>query len=311
MDWNGLGCIFENPYNDFSEYITSTQPITISMAKTINEQLQKSFDDNVQIIAIAQAASDIGVRAISIVGKNIISVNGTKYHYEITNGIPSIQEIADNVVLSDNNDSTNITFDLSDQEDYNTRYTSIDAHKANGDARDVAFINIVTNDIYHNSIFPNLDNYPQPGITKKKFRQFILLQMSEPSQEKMQIVENSDDFQVLFYGKKPEIVSIAGVLKNTVDNPWSTNMLFIWSELMRGTKLVENGWILQLYVDGELFRGYPFNFNRSKAAPGEFLVNFSMNFVIKERINVYNSTSLDADAIHATENYQTSMGNIL
>ena len=122
---------------------------------------------------------------------------------------------------------------------------------------------------------------------RSKFRQFILSGISHPNQERMQIVENSDTFQVLFYGKKPEILQINGILKNTKYNPWSTNMLFLWDELMRGTKLAEKGWIFQLYIDGELFTGYPFSSNRGKNAGTDFIVPFSFALVVVNRLNLY------------------------
>ena len=315
MDWNYLGPIFSSPATDLSYYITSTVPISIAVANDITDQYQEALDDAIQDIAIAQAAEVIGLDNIVINGAQLTNVtNGNKYYYTENNGIPNIKEITSGQV-KDSGTTGKVIFDVTDQEDYNNRYTSLDALKRNNDVSDVAFFNIIKNDsTKDNVVFPDYqqNTYPQPGITKNKFRQFILMQMSEPSQEKMQLVENSEDFQVLFYGKKPEILSIAGILKNTKDNPWSTNMLFVWSELMRGTKLVENGWIFQLYVDGELFRGYPFNFNRTKMAPGDFLVNFSMNLVIKERINIYNTTvTLETSAMEATEAYQASQGNIL
>ena len=99
----------------------------------------------------------------------------------------------------------------------------------------------------------------------------------------MQIVETSQEFQVLFYGKKPEMLNLSGVLKNTVDNPWTANVVFLWDEMMRGTALVEAGNIMELYIDGDVYRGYPFNFNRSKISPTDFIVSFSMSFLIKDR----------------------------
>lgn len=209
--------------------------------------------------------------------------NGNKVNPTFVNGIPTLVKILSGYDVTDDSLATN----LSDADDYNKRYVSLDARKTTEDGSDISFMRIIKNDHTKEVIFPSFSQSPAPGITTNKFKQFILTQLSVPSQERMQIVETNDKFQVLFYGEKPEVLQLGGILKNTLENPWSMNMLFLWDSLMRGTKLVEDGNILQIYADGELFTGYPFGFQRSKVAPNDFLVSFSFNFVIKERVPVY------------------------
>lgn len=183
----------------------------------------------------------------------------------------------------------NLVMDESDAIDYQMRYQSIDARRTTEDGSELSFMRIVKNNIAQDQVWPIYANgeAPQPGYTNNKFKQFILTQLSTASQERMQIVETNQEFQVLFYGQKPEILQLSGILKNTLENPWSMNMLFQWDEQIRGSRLVEDGNILQIYVDGELYTGYPFSFQRSKVAPNDFLVNFNMSFIVKNRISVY------------------------
>lgn len=219
--------------------------------------------------------------------------NGKEYLVDIDKGQLQLKTKEYELVSSTKLSSP--VFDSTDQADYNNRYVSLDAPYNNNDARDVAFFRIIdikkqnvttvsTNP--SNVIFPNYEGWAAPGISKNKFRQMIITQTSVPSQERMQIVETSETFNLLFYGKKPEVLSIGGILKNTADNPWSTNMVFIWDELMRGTKLAENGWIFEIFIDNELFRGYPFGFTRSKIAPSEYIVSFNFSLIITDRISL-------------------------
>ena len=79
-------------------------------------------------------------------------------------------------------------------------------------------------------------------------------------------------------------------------------MVFLWDELMRGTKLVENGNILHLYIDRDLYIGYPFGFQRSQAAPNDYMVNFSFNMIVKEKIlSMNNKVELSDEAISISE----------
>lgn len=214
-------------------------------------------------------------------------------------GLMSIQKVAK--IINKTGDNGNIDFDETDYMDYNNRYVSIDAMRSNGDATDIAFFRIINNKT-REAVFPNVDAYPQPGITKNKFKQFIVTQIQEPASERMQLIETSDEYQLLFFGEKPKVLSIAGVLKNTKDNPWNTNMVFAWSEYMRGTKLAEAGNIMMLYIDGQLYYGYPFNFNRSKIAGSDFIVSFNMSFIVRDEVS---SLDVKSTVYDENENYNT------
>lgn len=180
-----------------------------------------------------------------------------------------------------------LMMDESDTSDYENRYVSLDLKVYPEDGSTISFIRIMgprDESGLRKVVFPFEMN--SPGITNNKFKQFIVMQMSAQHQERMQIVETNEHYQALFFGKRAESLQISGLLKHTIENPWSQNMLFAWDEYMRGTKLVEGGNICQLFIDGVLYEGYPFNFTRSKSASADYLVNFNMGFLVKERFSI-------------------------
>lgn len=179
--------------------------------------------------------------------------------------------------------TSSLLHNLDDYNDHDKRYISIDAHRGSDKATDIAFMQILDASDTNIVIFPTASmNMSQKGITNK-FKQFVLTSIQESSQERMQIAEGSKEYALYFFGSKPEVIGISGILKNTQDNPWSMNMLFVWENYMRGTVLAEKGWIFRLYADGVLYEGYPFNFSRNKSAGQDFMVPFNFNFVVKRK----------------------------
>lgn len=269
------------------------------------EKRQEILNELLDKIAVRKAAALEGIENIKTIGYNKIEdESGNIYMVKNADGIMTIEALlAIEGIKKIDKKSNSILFDETDQMDYNNRYISLDAPIRSNDASDVAFMKITKNEAgYSKIIFPNFELYKQPGIAKNKYRQFIVTQFTTASQERMQIVEMPDSFQVLFFNKKPEFVTISGILKNTVDNPWSMNMVFLWDELMRGTKLVENGNILHLYIDRDLYIGYPFNFQRSQVAPNDYMVSFSFNMVVKEKIlSMNNRIELSEEAQSISE----------
>lgn len=300
--------LYKTPAVDLSDEMSN--PSNVDEMRNGYETDNLSYEERLSILLTEartkQIFEQVGIDKIIFTGVDKVSGgNGKSYRFNYVNGIPSIQDLDQN--RSKSTSEASIVFDESDQQDYNNRFISIDAARHSHDSSDISFLRIVkASDTKfwkkNDQVFPNYDSYVAPGISKTKFRQFILLAMSEASQERMQIVETSEEYQLLFYGKRPEILQIQGILKNTIDNPWSMNMLFLWDNYMRGTKLAEDGNILQLYVGGDLYSGYPFGFQRSKAAPNDFIVNFSFSFIVKDRLSNENLTvSLDDAAQNLSE----------
>ena len=267
----------------------ATQKLQIAIAQSTTFYKEEQVD--LQQIINSSGTGDIYIDQLS---------NGY-YKLDVKGGIPSlVQYIPTLGTITDDklgkNYSKYNSLDKSETSDFNQRYISMDASFYDGtDApNNISFMRIIKADpsIQYpgNQIFPGVQQGQinpgsiQPGITETKFKQFILSSISTASQERMQIVETSRAFQALFYGSKPEILNLGGIIKNTRQNPWNANMTFLWDGLMRGSALVEQGNILQLYIDGTIYNGYPFGFQRSQIAPTDYLVSFSMSFIIKEKI---------------------------
>lgn len=288
---------WNTPSVDMSEVLREQEN-----AELIRQALDEARIDSLEQIAEALRTygysitiQNNGVIATITGGNTLLTDANTRIRINNVGGILTVEELADKGQLYPGykaNPTSVIEFDESDSDHYNARYSSIDASHYREDGSNIAFLRIINNaSAKREVIFPNFTAAPSPGITNNKFKQFIVMQSSVAHQERMQIVETNRDYQALFFGKKTEVLQVAGVLKNTLDNPWTMNMIFLWDELMRGTKLVENGYICQLFIDGELFEGYPFNFNRSKSAGSDNITNFNFSFLIKSRVMVVYSQS--------------------
>lgn len=197
-----------------------------------------------------------------------------------------LPQTVDTVEPEDINALPNLTFDTSDSQDYGTRFFMSDNLLSEDQPSDIAFFNIINASDYSQIIFPSKQfSLSYPGISKEKFRQFIITGFGHAQNERFQLYENNIDYTLNFFqGQKPEILQISGILKNTRENPWDNNMLLLWDNLIRGGRLAELGLIMRLYVDGTTYLGYPIAFNKNKQAGTDFLVNFSMGFIIRKKI---------------------------
>lgn len=285
------------PGADTSDALTSTisrsipvlsdQPNSTQIATDLAMADESATDAYLLAIAAAAQALD---QSLMDTYTNLYNLTGSStasgFKLALVGGVPILSDSNGIKSVSIAKDAYYNSIDESEAVDFANRYISLDAafHDGSDAPNNISFMRIISNDGLNTQIFPSTGNWLQPGITETKFKQFILSSVGEASQERMQIVETSQEFQILFYGKKPEILNISGILKNTRMNPWSANMVFLWNEFMRGTKLVESGNILQIYIDGDIYNGYPFGFTRSKISGQDFLVSFSFSFIIKDRI---------------------------
>ena len=297
---NGLGDVYNSTYLslgiDVSSALSSSKAVSaVSTAidtpsSNTSSSSISTIDTAVSDTVVQSVASTSSITTVPTSGSTTVtdSTTGTSYEVSTTNGVSTLQEVANEGQFYTGYsavDDTTVTSDNTDYLDYINRYSSIDAKFYRENGSDIAFMRIITNDTNRTVIFPQLTTL-MPGITANKFKQFIISQFSINHKERMQLVETNSDYQALFFGKKPEILQISGILKNTVDNPWTVNMIFFWDNLMRGTTLVENGYICQLFIDGELFEGYPFSFDRGKVAGSDNVVNFVFGFLVKTRTTV-------------------------
>ena len=85
-----------------------------------------------------------------------------------------------------------------------------------------------------------------PGRTQKRggtrtynYSNFIIQNISESRQEKSQILETFGDTYIFFFGERPRILQVTGLLFNTLDFNWRTEFWVNYEETLRGSKLVE------------------------------------------------------------------------
>ena len=102
----------------------------------------------------------------------------------------------------------------------------------------------------------SLTDSSAPGGTSNANHNFILQSVSEQRQEKVQIIETFGDHYSFFYGEKPTVLTVQGMLFNTVDFNWKNEWLQNYENLLRGTRCVENRARVFLGFDDVLVEGY-------------------------------------------------------
>jgi len=98
-------------------------------------------------------------------------------------------------------------------------------------------------------------HYPDEGTTFN-FSNFIAQRITDARQEKSQIVENFGEPYIFFYGEKPRILNIQGLLMNTLDFNWKNEFWRNYERYFRGTKLVELDARVYFYFDDQIVEGY-------------------------------------------------------
>lgn len=124
-------------------------------------------------------------------------------------------------------------------------------------------------------------------------RNFIVSNIHDSFNERVQIIETSDEPVISFFGKRNHIIPITGILKNSAEHPWTHEMVERWENGMRGTLLADNGLILQIYCNKTLYRGYPISFSMSLSATNDLIANFSLQMAVVNRTGNYSNGQME------------------
>jgi hypothetical protein len=114
------------------------------------------------------------------------------------------------------------------------------------------------------------------------YSNFFIQQVEEQRMEKQQIVETFGEPFIFFYGERPRIISIAGVLLNTFDFNWEAEWWHNYETVIRGTKCVENDARVFLTYDNTLISGYIFSATASKLAAERNWIPFNFQIFVTD-----------------------------
>jgi hypothetical protein len=119
-----------------------------------------------------------------------------------------------------------------------------------------------------------------PGGFSDANHNFILQGVSESRQEKVQIIETFGDHFAFFYGQKPIVLQVQGMLFNSADFNWKNEFLANYERLLRGTKCVENRTRVFLGWDDVVAQGYMLNVQIQYNKDMPLVVPFSFSLLL-------------------------------
>jgi hypothetical protein len=109
---------------------------------------------------------------------------------------------------------------------------------------------------------------------------FITQSITHSQQEKVQIVETFGDSYAFFYGSKPSVLQVQGILINTPDFNWKNEWLQNYERYLRGTKCVETRSRVYLGFDDVLINGYILNTSIAYASDNPAITPFNFAMLI-------------------------------
>jgi len=126
------------------------------------------------------------------------------------------------------------------------------------------------------------------------YSNFIAQQVVDSRQEKSQIVETFGEPYIFFFGEKPRILQVSGVLFNTFDFNWKTEFLRNYDKWLRGTRLVMENARTYFYYDDQIVEGYMLNAQVVDTADSPYHVQFMFNMFVTAHtyLGVIDSTGM-------------------
>lgn len=114
----------------------------------------------------------------------------------------------------------------------------------------------------------------------KNYTNFIVQNMSRPEQEKFQIQETWGEDFLIVYGKKPVFIQVSGMLVSSANFPWEGEFWFNYQNLLRGTRLVEEGARIFMEIDNTYISGYMVNAQATKEVQVQNRIAFTFQLYV-------------------------------
>lgn len=119
-----------------------------------------------------------------------------------------------------------------------------------------------------------------PGGFSDASHNFILQGVQETRQEKVQIMETFGDHYAFFYGQKPIVLQVQGMLFNSADFNWKNEFLANYERYLRGTKCAENRTRVFMGFDDVVAQGYMLNVQIQYTKDMPLVVPFSFSLLL-------------------------------
>jgi hypothetical protein len=117
----------------------------------------------------------------------------------------------------------------------------------------------------------------------QEYADYILQSITEQRVEKQQIIETFGDSFVYFFGERPRMIEIRGLLINTEDFNWHSQFWKNYEEHLRGTKLVQANARVYLSFDTIIIEGYILQAQASMASEAPYSVPFGFSMLATAR----------------------------
>jgi hypothetical protein len=114
------------------------------------------------------------------------------------------------------------------------------------------------------------------GYTNE-YADFILQRVDDQRVEKSQVIETFGESFVYFFGERPRITNISGMLMNTEDFNWRSQFWSNYDKFFRGSKLVEMGARLYLTFDTQIIEGYALSASATDDSSLPYAIPFQMS----------------------------------
>jgi len=121
---------------------------------------------------------------------------------------------------------------------------------------------------------------------------FLLQSVQHGLSEKSQVVETLADSHVAyFFGEAAPVFAYSGILLNTKQDDQAMNMLRLYRNFGRGSRLAINKTLISIRYDGLIVSGAMMNLSWSLSAETETALPFSFNLLVKDIVTLPNPPS--------------------
>lgn len=114
---------------------------------------------------------------------------------------------------------------------------------------------------------------------------FLVQSVSEQRAEKQQIVETFGPLYIFFFGERPTMLNVSGVLYNSSDFNWKNEFLENYDRYLRGTQCARNGTRVFFSYDDVTKPGYMMSCSIDLSADSNELCNFSFQMIVGKTIH--------------------------